>query len=81
MANRSNVNVIINGQPFDTDHLFTVIPERYRNEFEGHSFKNMTEFSKAVMFAKSAQEARYYKAWWQVTQNENTMRNILKYGW
>lgn len=81
MASRSNVNVIIGGQHFDTDHLFTVIPERYRADFEGHAFKNMTEFSKAVMFAKCAQEARYYKAWLQVTRNENTMKNILKNGW
>ena len=81
MSTRSNVNVIINGMDFDTDHLFTVIPERYRAEFEGHIFKNMTEFSKAVMFAKCAQEARYYEAWFDVMRNEETMRNILKNGW
>ena len=81
MASNSNVNVIIDGQQFDTDHLFTVIPERYRNEFEGHSFKSMKEFSKAVMFAKCAQEARYYNTPWKVTENENTLRNILEYGW
>ena len=81
MASRSNVNVIIGGQKFDTDHLFTVIPERYRSEFEGHSFKSMTEFSKAVMFAKCAEEARVYEVWWRVTQDERTLRNILKNGW
>ena len=81
MASMSNVNVIINGQQFDTDHLFTVIPERYRSEFEGHNFKTMTEFSKAVMFAKCAQEARYYNDPRSVMENENTMRNILKNGW
>lgn len=81
MATRGNIKVIINGREFETDELFVVIPWRYRAEFEGHVFKNMTEFSKAVMFARCAEEAETYRVWHQMQRDEETMRNILANGW
>ena len=81
MESKGNVNIIINGTHFDTDTLLVSIPTKYRPEFEGRSFKNMTEFSKAIMFASCADEAFSHQAYARYMRDEQTLRNILKNGW
>ena len=81
METTGNVNVIINGTHFETEALNVTIPTKYRPEFEGHSFKTMTEFSKAIMFASCAAEAFDHQAFSRYVRDEKTLRNILKNGW
>lgn len=42
---------VIDGLQYNERTVFRTIPDQFRELFDGHSFKNMSVFSKAVFFA------------------------------
>lgn len=63
---------------FSMNDLLVVIPERYTEIFRNVRFENMSEFSRALMFARCADEARYHKRSDWVQENEVALNWFLK---
>lgn len=51
----------IGSDDYSAEELIVTIPHQYVDYFKNVRFDNMTEFSRALAFAKCAQEAKYYK--------------------
>lgn len=79
MFERFDEKVIhIGSKDYSMNDLIVNIPERYTEIFRCVRFENMTEFSRALMFARCAEEARDYRRGDLVQQNEVALNWFLK---
>lgn len=60
----------IGDKDYSMNDLLVVIPEQYSDVFRKVRFKNMSEFSKALAFARCADEAKDYRRMDLQKQNE-----------
>ena len=60
----------IGEKDYSMNDLIVNIPERYSDIFRKVRFENMSEFSRALMFAKCAEEARDYRRTDLIMANE-----------
>ena len=72
------VHFQIAGKDKTDDDFLIVIPAQYVKQFEGHNFPSLEIFSKALMFANCANEARYYGRSWIVERDEQSLAECLK---
>lgn len=75
---RKIVTFKIAGADKSEDDMMVVIPQRYKEQFDGHDFPSLEIFRQALMFANCAAEARYYNATWRVEQDERCLAECLK---
>lgn len=71
------VAFFVSGEKYTDKELLLVIPNGYKHLFDGSNFKNMTELSRAVSFARCAFEARAHDAPHLVRQNEKCLENCF----
>lgn len=71
------VNFTVNGRQTTDEEMIVVIPERYKDLFEGHAFESMHDFSMALMFAGCAFEAWIAGSAWKVYQCERDLKSVL----
>ena len=71
------VNFKIAGKSWTSDDMLVVIPCRYKELFEGHSFRDKETFSRALMFASCAAEAWYYDRNWVAERDERSLKEVL----
>lgn len=67
----------VNGDKYTDKELLLVIPDGYKHLFNGASFKNMTDLSRAVAFARCAFESRMHGAPHLVRQYEKNLGNCF----
>lgn len=70
----------INGKTYTDDDLLVCIPSHYKPLFEGHEFPNRELFSRALMFAGCAAEARYYNRMAACERDEAELDRVLLVG-
>lgn len=72
------IGFMINGEEFTNERLTVTIPDEYADRFSGFNFKDMHEFSQALMFANCAHEARMNGKAHLLRINENCLNNVFK---
>lgn len=72
------IRFTISGKEWSDDRLMVDIPKHYENLFEGHDFPNEEIFSRALMFASCANEAKHNNRPWIVEQDEISLRKFLE---
>ena len=68
----------VNGDKYTDKELLLCIPYEYKHLFNGASFNNMTELSRAVAFARCAFEAKVHNVPYLVRQNEKCLERCFK---
>ena len=71
----------IGNRDWTDESLMVCIPYHYADLFEGAAFKDKDHFSRALMFASCAAEARYYDRPWIVERDERSLMECLKKRW
>ena len=69
----------IGDKNYSMNDLLVVIPEQYSDIFRKVRFANMGEFSRALMFARCAEEARFYNKPWLQRENEISLNWFVKH--
>ncbi len=72
-----NVSFFVNEEQYTDEELLVCIPNGYKNLFNGASFSNMADLSRAVSFARCAFEARMHTAPHLVCQYEGNLKRCF----
>lgn len=68
----------IGSDDYSAEELIVTIPHQYVDYFRNVRFNNMSEFSRALAFAKCAQEARFYEDASKIRQYEVSLAWFLE---
>lgn len=68
----------IGNKDYSMEDLLVVIPEQYSDVFRNVRFENMSEFSRALMFARCADEAKDYRRPDLQRENEVSLNWFVK---
>ena len=68
----------IGGNTYTNTELMVTIPSAYEEQFNGATFANMSDFSRAIASAQSASEARWHKRADIAAKNEAIVKAVIK---